>query len=624
LLLNGLFQFFLLDPVALGSAPIAPAVQDVREPERQGQPQLLTGELQNDIRASMAALQQAVAGQPVAQAWDDLMGAVAADVDELQGGRATIERQRELLARLAQAVRRMRITLTLPDAGSIADELSVLTGRLDRRVAVLVAAQALLDSPEASESLRNEVRDLLRNLADHELHASAETARAVMRSYRSLKDSRNAAAGSLADAVNNHYNHLNVRAIVSGSLLDRLARTTRTDSGPVRDFILGSDVFGDQTTTARVSARLLPNADAASYLVEAEGRTATETEGYPRQEGGEVVIHSRSTSRFIARRRVDLTADGLRAGEPVISVRTSNRVVGASTPYSSIPLLGQFADSIAMGEAEARRAEVEAIGASRVRDRVLPQFAAESDQRIAEMNENYRSVADRLAKRHAFPEVLSLASTATHLFALARTARHDELGGHEPLMWLPSDSLLTVQLHESAINNAFEHAELGGSTIDETSIGRLTAEAEGLVDGEPAPEQQEEPTISIKLADQDPVRIRLQDGLLRLQFHAAAVQKGEDRLMNQRLIVDYALEPLERTIRVVRRGEFDLQPLSDSEAPAQNQAAVARVRDALELIFLPHFELGATPALTDRQGEPIMLRLAKLSILDGWLSISLR
>jgi hypothetical protein len=581
----------------------------------------------SDISAGMEALREAVAEHPVARAWYEFLDSVSADLAELHGGEVPAERQRELLRRLTEAVERLHSTLSSPGVGPIADELAMLTSRLERRVAVLSLALPLLNSREGSDELRNDVHRLLIELDRYDAHQSAESARTITALYRRLKNSGIPAAIALAEAVNTQYNHYNVRAIISGALLDNLAKDTRTESGPVRDFILGSDVFGHQNTTARVGVRLMPNAEAASMLLELQGISQAETQSYPRDQGGGVVICSRSISQFLACRTVDLTADGLRAGEPVISVHTSNQVVGASTSLSGVPLLGWIGDHIAMSAAEARHAEAEAIGASRVRERVLPRFGSESEQRIAEMNDRYRSrLVDRLTKRHAFPEVLNFSSTSTHLVALGRTARFDELGAHEPSLWLPGDSQAIIQLHESAINNAMAHAELGGRKIDENVIARLTSEAESEMEpvAEPPPET-DESVISIELSDGDPVRARFDNGLVQLELRAALIQRGEDKLTGQSVIVRYGVEPLLRTVKVVRKGDIELRPQSNADNRVGTESAVvARIRDSLELMFLPEFEVAASPPLTDRHGNRVALNLADLKIRDGWLSLSFR
>jgi hypothetical protein len=553
------------------------------------------------------------------------LDSIVADLDDLQAAGASAERQRESVRRLGQAVERLRKTLTMPGVSSIADDVAVLTSRLERRIAVLSLALPLIQSGQYPESLREDVRRLLVELEGYDSDRSPERARTVTEMCDRLRKSGNADAIAVADAVNTFYNHYNVRGIISGSLINRLSQDTRVESGAVNDFILGADVYGQQTTTARVGARLLPNASAASIQLEVNGTSHADTKSYPRDRN-DVVIFSQSVSNFLARRRIDITADGLRAGEPIVSVSTSNQVLGASTPVSGIPLLGSIGRSVAMSTAAGRRPEVEAIGSSRVRERVLPKFASESDNRVAQLNDIYQSrIIDRLTERKAFPEVLNFSSTSTHLFVFGRTARHDELGGYEPLLWLPGDSQVTIQLHESALNNAFAHAGTTRKKIDENTIARLTGE-----EAEPATDDLElasavESVISIELSDIDPVRVRFENDGVNLGFHAASIVRGDEKLANQFVSVHYAFEPLARTVKVVRKGDIELRPVRDEEQRARTDAQlVSRFRDSLDLIFLPEFEVSASPQLADRRGQRVDLNLTELKIRDGWLSLSFR
>src|SRR5262245_18409077 len=100
--------------------------------------------VESDLRNAIEGVSQAVAQQSVARDWGTFLDSIVADLDDLQAAGSSAERQRESVRRLGKAVARLRKTLTLPGVSSIADDVAVLTSRLERRIAVLSLALPLI------------------------------------------------------------------------------------------------------------------------------------------------------------------------------------------------------------------------------------------------------------------------------------------------------------------------------------------------------------------------------------------------------------------------------------------------------------------------------------------------
>ena len=86
-------------------------------------------------------------------------------------------------------------------------------------------------------------------------------------------------------------------------------------------------------------------------------------------------------------------------------VQPSNTTTGASTAISGFPIFGGIADSIAVGEAERRRGESEAIAAERLQSRVVPEVDARVDELIQDANSRlHTDLHKRLREAGVYPE----------------------------------------------------------------------------------------------------------------------------------------------------------------------------------------------------------------------------
>ena len=74
------------------------------------------------------------------------------------------------------------------------------------------------------------------------------------------------------------------------------------------------------------------------------------------------------------------------------------------------------------------------------------------------------------------PTVLSAKTTERRFEMRIRLAGPDQLGGHTPRPQAPSDSLASVQIHESLLNNMLERLELNGQTFDLAGLNRRLSE----------------------------------------------------------------------------------------------------------------------------------------------------
>ncbi|MFW6125078.1 MAG: hypothetical protein ACOC46_02925, partial [Pirellulales bacterium] len=363
------------------------------------------------------------------------------------------------------------------------------------------------------------------------------------------------------------------------------------------------------------------------------GRTHSRTRAYPRDNEG-VTIHNRNYTDFWAGRRVDFSPEGFTARDVDFWADAHNRTVDAETPVDWVPVLGWIAQGTAKSEARRRRPQSEAIAESRVRDRVVPDFTAESDQAIADLNDAYGSrLRDPLVTSGLAPEVVDTNTTRTHLFVRARLADDAELGGHLPRLWVPGDAYAVIQLHQSAVNNMVDRLELAGGTFDEATLQEhVRAKLAALL---PPPSEESGETEeqaqgngnTVTFAEQDPIRVRFEGGEIDVTLRAASLQGPQGRVAGQMVRVRYRPEVAGDVVRWSRIEQIEVTPLKKPETDVERAQALAValvLRGVFNELFPEQFETPAKFEVQDSAGESRTVRVEQVKMLDGWVSVAVR
>ena len=122
------------------------------------------------------------------------------------------------------------------------------------------------------------------------------------------------------------------------------------------------------------------------------------------------------------------------------------------------------------------------------------------------------------------PMMIAAETTDKRFSMRIRLAGPDQLGGHTPRPQAPADSLASVQIHESMLNNVLERLELDGQTFDLAGLGRRLAERIHRFQPKPVDPDQED--VKITFAAKDAVHVRCNDGRLEITLAIARLSKG--------------------------------------------------------------------------------------------------
>ncbi len=196
-----------------------------------------------------------------------------------------------------------------------------------------------------------------------------------------------------------------LRITITGSLLSTLLSREVTDSGRIRDCLMGANLYGDQFTVTRLGVDCQPCATYARLQLRLRGVVTDRTVGVT----APARIHSEGNHRFEMTKEVNFDGRQFTTRSPAAWVTPQIIYRDASTVVSGVPVIGQLGTAIALNEAERRRPAVEQFALRRVTRTAAPRFNNEVDEKL--------SAANRRLSRHlpAFLGQLGLASSDQRL-----------------------------------------------------------------------------------------------------------------------------------------------------------------------------------------------------------------
>jgi hypothetical protein len=353
-------------------------------------------------------------------------------------------------------------------------------------------------------------------------HDQAELAEAVADAYDQLRWSPDKDIQELAETLNAYYRNANVRVALSAELVNRMIPKVQQLYEPVVDTIQEAQVRGESLTTTRVRLVLVPDPHRWNIGLEANGEVASNTSSSK----GPATFYQQNNSIFRARKRVTVDRRGIRLQNAEAAASSNNNLEDFETEFDGIPLLGYMARAIARNQYEssqpAAREEVEG--------KIVWRASSQLDREVAQKLEKSKrdlqvKFIDPFRKLDLEPTAVDMETTAERLIARFRLAGRDQISAHTPRPQAPADSVLSVQIHESAMNNVLDHLRLHGKRIELRELykdmtNRFSQEKVQIP--EDLPED-----VYVTFADEDPVRIDCQDGRVRVQIRLKdLIQEG--------------------------------------------------------------------------------------------------
>jgi hypothetical protein len=217
------------------------------------------------------------------------------------------------------------------------------------------------------------------------------------------------------------------------------------------------------------------------------------------------------------------------------------------------------------------------------------------------------------------PTAVDMETTRERLIARYRLAARDEISAHTPRPQAPSDSMLSVQIHESALNNVLESLDLSGCRVELTELYQEMARRFGATRNIEVPEDLPE-NVYVTFADEDPVRVDCQDGRVQLSIRLKELMQSgtRNRWSNFTVLAYYypTADQLDANLR--REGIIELigdnRTLPIGQRVALNAIFTKVLSKSRELRIINR-QISSSPQLRDQQ-------VTQFVIHDGWIGVA--
>ena len=559
-------------------------------------------------------------------------GSIVATIDDKLNSSVANSQQKEFLARpafrhLAQALSKLRH----------AEEMKPTAGD--------------------EQAVRSSLTSLESAIEAYEDNGTSEDGHKVIDTLESAEKVAIDEGDRLDRGVRPHYMNYNLTAVTSDAMLTKLLGETSQTTGPVTDFILGANVSGTEWTTSTVSVRIEPSTNAARIELVIDGTTQSSTVGVTSQAN----IYTSGYHRFGAVKEIRFDGENISTGPARMTyVQPSNTTTGASTAMSGFPIFGGIADSIAVGEAERRRGESEAIAADRIQTRVLPEVDSRVDKLIQDANSRlHKDLHKRLREAGLYPSVVRATSNQTYLRLSAEIADKQELSGDVAPSIGYEQAGLVLQLHESLLTNSVHRMKFAGQSMTDAQVkaelerfltllaGRKVEIGKSMAKSAPvplkpvppvppapgaapaaapapapaaAPDAAQSGDNSLLVFDKDdPIRFTIENGEISLVIRAGIKQEGKEDIPTQTITV-----PLRLTVKgnqvLVDRGTVQVAPATAGADRGTQVVRAGVMRKKLESVITPMALDGVIHVPREGRADAD-LAISDIKAFGGWLTI---
>ena len=479
------------------------------------------------------------------------------------------------------------------------------------------------NSAEATTKLRSEFKAMAASLDTFAV--TGERAGELRQAFARIRFVAADGGDRLASSLQKRLFNYNLRIMVTEDFLNRLISENRTDQGPVNDCILGAKVDGCQITNTTVNVDLKPSNTTAKFDLRLNGHIQSNTQGVTPQ----VTVYTAGNHTFTATKEINFDGLVFSTSPARISVNPHNTTTGIATKFSNVPILRGIVHGIAAQGIAAKKGEAESIAASRVTDRVLPQFNREADSNFASQGDKLnRELFAGLRSTGLFPDAYSYQSTDRMLTINARLMSPNQVAADLPESGLMSVTGATALLHETVLNNSIDRIGIEGQTLTEAE---LRAKIESFLSqalnrpfkfDAPTPdesgEDEDEKRLSaIIFASTDPIRIRVANDELTIVIRAGFKQEGKDDIPMREITVPISLEAQGKQI-FAKRGNV---LVSAAEGQGGGVGINAVVRKKIQSVLPDRTVDGKIEFKTP--DKTAVAYVSKLTLVDGWIAVAI-
>ena len=483
--------------------------------------------------------------------------------------------------------------------------------RSSGRLAARGELSPYFDGGSAESASPDDVSALSKGIEIYETTRDPLLAQELVERQKALAASPASFDRALADAVEQHYRNANVRIAITAAMVNRMMGEKRTETRPVRDQIAGAFVRGQSDIQSQSRVDLAPAENQWQMKIYTNGVVESNTMA----NAGSVRLRSQGATDFSGSKWVVIRPDGMQLQPSDVEATSRTRLMGVTTDYDWVPIVGGYTRDRAMQEYRSRQNFVRSATESRVSTEASDTLDRETHEALERVR---KDVYDRFTER--FDEygikltTIEMKSTPERLVARVRVASDEQLGSHTPRPRALSDSLASLQIHESALNNLAITFGLDGQ--------RLTAEELKVKLRERFPKMREREATEagrdavFQFAPTNAVQCRIANGQLELRIAFDSIELDGDEMQDVVVHATYgpAINGLDADL--AREGALGIE----GQFSARERA---RLHNIFNTVFPPERRLALAHLNNDKSRNLEGLMITQLVLEDGWVGLAI-
>lgn len=453
---------------------------------------------------------------------------------------------------------------------------------------------------------------LLDDIELYESTQSADTAHRIADTYQVIRWSESADVAKLAELLAVHYRNANLRVAVRDDLLNRLLPQQSVFEEEVNENIVGAQVLGNAQGSAHMRTVLIPDPRRWRFGLEVEGEVESQTAATR----GPATFFNDGYSRYQARKLFQVDHRGVLVSDSEAEANTNSQLTGFRTLFDSLPIIGWLARGIARQQHDDQTEMARWVSETRLETRMRERLDSEVQTQLeAAQTKIENKIIAPLQRLELNPNALEMRTTKDRLIARYRLASENHLGAFTPRPQAPSDSMLSVQVHETLLNNTLEQLDLAGRRTRLRQLYRDLADAFERSDLE-VPDDIPE-NITVQFAEENPVRVDCKQGKVTLVLQIAELKNRRNSWQDFEVRAEYLPDPTHLQANLVRDGVIQLigDRLSFGDQIAL-RTIFSRALSKNQPFNIISRKLAENPAIAD-------LAVNQFVILDGWIGVAL-
>jgi hypothetical protein len=329
---------------------------------------------------------------------------------------------------------------------------------------------------------------------------------------------------------------------------------------------------------------------------------------------GPARVRSAGTTDFSGTKIVFVRPDGYHLEPCAIDAESHNQLVGVTTDYDWMPLVGNVARDRAREQYAEKQRWVRGLTESRVSSEAGESLDRETYEAMQRAQERFHDrFTQRFDKSGIKLTTIEMKSTPERLVARLRIASDDQLGSHTPRPRALSDSLASIQLHETAMNNLASTLGLDGQRLTaQELVEKLRREFPNMVLKDV--EESRRDTV-FQFVPKDAIQFHVENGELEMRIVFDGVELDGEAMNNVTIHSQYSPAVAGLGVDLVRKGSLGVEgELSAAER--------ARLHNIFKQVFPPEQRLQfAHFNVEDHRLDGLMI--TQLVMEDGWIGIAI-